>query len=217
MSKDTFRRISEEKQIMILDVAAKEFATHGFHKANINTIASNAGISIGAMYRYFKSKEDLFSETLNNGISMLRMKFGSVMETGLDPFSKIRLVFEVPVEFAKEKPYYLNLYMNLLSGGMDHFAKRYAHPIEKVGSDFFKQIIEDGIDKGLIDEDIDVDATCFFLDNHLMAFTFSQISLYLRLRMDVFMGGHANPERIIDATMHICKKIMKGDNHSIST
>ncbi|MCD6571518.1 MAG: TetR/AcrR family transcriptional regulator [Deltaproteobacteria bacterium] len=213
MPKDTFRRIHKEKQIMILDVAAKEFATHGFHKANINVIASNAGISVGAMYRYFKSKKDLFSETLENGLSMLRTKFNNVMEADLDPFSKIRLIFEIPVRFVKEKPSYLNLYINLLSGGMDDFVKQYAHPIEKVGSDFFKRIIQDGIKKGLIDKDIDVNAFSFFLDNHLMMFTFSHISLYLKIRQDEFMGGYADPEYIIDATIRICEKIMKVEDH----
>lgn len=67
MSRGTFKRIPLEKQRHILDTAMREFAGHGFHKANINAIAAKAGISIGALYKYFSSKEDLF---LDNHIMM---------------------------------------------------------------------------------------------------------------------------------------------------
>ncbi len=209
MPKDTFGRIPKERQSMIFDVAAKEFASHGFHKANINVIAANAGISIGTMYKYFSSKEDLFSETLENGLRLLQMRFNEIAESNQDPLSKIKRCFEVPVKFVEEKPYYLNLYLNLLSGGMDDFAARYAQPIEQVGSEFFKSIIREGIREGIMDNNLDVDATALFLDNHLMMFTFSQISLYLKIRQDEFMGGRAGSDRIISATMDLLGKLLR--------
>ena len=58
--KDTFARIPGQKQQRILDAAIAEFAANGFAGANINRIARQAGISIGAMYKYFRSKEDLY-------------------------------------------------------------------------------------------------------------------------------------------------------------
>ncbi|MCD6281903.1 MAG: TetR/AcrR family transcriptional regulator [Deltaproteobacteria bacterium] len=209
MPKDTFYRISREKQSMVLDTAAKEFAANGFHKANVNTIASNAGISVGSMYKYFSSKEDLFSETLENGIRMLREDFFDVLDSNVDTFTKIRRIFELPVTFAREKPYYLNLYLNLLSGGMEYFAEKYARRIESVGSEFFKKLVKDGIDSGQIDnDDIDIDVLTFFLDNHLMMFTFSQVSLYLKLRKEEFLGDNSDTDYIIDNTVEILRKVL---------
>jgi AcrR family transcriptional regulator len=209
MPKVTFERISKDRQSVIFDAAAKEFASHGFHKANINVIAAKAGISIGTMYKYFASKEELFSETLDNGLQILQMRFNEIAQSDHDPFIKLRRCFEVPVKFVEEKPYYLNLYLNLLSGGMDDFAARYAQPIEQVGSEFFKSIIREGMKEGIIDTNLDVDATALFLDNHLMMFTFSQISLYLKIRQDEFMGGCADSDRIIDTTMNLLIKLLK--------
>lgn len=194
---------------MVLDTAAKEFAANGFHKANVNTIASNAGISVGSMYKYFSSKEDLFSETLENGIRMLREDFFDVLDGNADTFTKIRRIFELPVTFAREKPYYLNLYLNLLSGGMEYFAEKYARRIESVGSEFFKKLVKDGIDSGQIDnDDIDIDALTFFLDNHLMMFAFSQVSLYLKLRKEEFLGDNSDTDYIIDNTVEILRKVL---------
>jgi AcrR family transcriptional regulator len=207
MARETFKRIPLEKQELILDVATREFGENGYHKANVNTIADKAGISIGAMYKYFSSKEELFCETLEMGISILNTMFSSISHAPGDPFEKVRAVFENVLAFAREKPYPLQIYMMLLSSNMDEFAKRYAHIIEEVGHTFFKQIIKDGIRDGYIDEDLDIDTATFFLDNHLMMFTFSQISLYLKIRQETFLEGRMSPERVIDETVRVCKRI----------
>jgi len=204
--KETFKHIPRHKQLVVLDTAAKEFASHGLDKAKVNIIASKAGISVGSIYKYFKSKDDLFSETLENGIRMLREDFLEVLASNDNVLIKIRHIFELPLTFVKEKPYYLNLYLNLLSGGMDNFAQKYARRIEKVGSEFFKNLIKDGIEEGYFDKDIDIDTFAFFLDNHLMMFTFSQISLYLRLRQDEFLGNNSDTGYVIDKTLDILGK-----------
>ncbi len=45
----------------ILIKAKKEFLLHGFEKASIRVIAKNAGVTTGALYTRFKSKDELFS------------------------------------------------------------------------------------------------------------------------------------------------------------
>ena len=207
MARDTFRRIAPEKQQMILDIATKEFAENGYHKANINTIASKARISIGAMYKYFTNKEELFCDTLEMGIGVLGETFMSRLDAGDDPFDKIRAIFVAVLAFAQENPQAIQLYMSLLSSSMDGFAKKYAKTIEEVGHYFFKKIMLDGIKSGYIDPDVDIDAANYFLDNHLMMFTFSQISLYLRIRQETFLEGRKSPEELIEDTVWVCRKI----------
>ena len=65
----------------------------------------------------------------------------------------------------------------------------------------------DGIKSGYIDPDVDIDAANYFLDNHLMMFTFSQISLYLRIRQETFLEGRKSPEELIEDTVWVCRKI----------
>ncbi len=44
---------------------------NGFSAANINVMAKNAGISIGSMYNYFESKENLFLAVVDYGYKVL--------------------------------------------------------------------------------------------------------------------------------------------------
>jgi AcrR family transcriptional regulator len=47
----------------ILDAALACFARKGFHETTIQDIASEAGLSHGALYRYFPSKDDIIEAT----------------------------------------------------------------------------------------------------------------------------------------------------------
>ena len=51
----------------LIESAAGHFARHGLDRANINTIALEAGCAKGTVYNYFQSKEDLFGEVLAEG------------------------------------------------------------------------------------------------------------------------------------------------------
>ncbi len=44
----------------ILDAAAAEFGTRGFHETSIVAITSRAGVALGSFYTYFSSKDELF-------------------------------------------------------------------------------------------------------------------------------------------------------------
>lgn len=50
----------EQTRRAILDAAARAFARRGFHGASVETVAAEAGLSTGAVYSNFKSKEELF-------------------------------------------------------------------------------------------------------------------------------------------------------------
>ena len=69
--KEAFERIPNERRERILEVGITEFSSKGYENANINTIARNAGISIGLMYKYFSTKEDLFLTCISRGMHIL--------------------------------------------------------------------------------------------------------------------------------------------------
>ncbi len=55
--------MSEEKSTLerILDSAKQEFMEKGFLNASLRNIVKSAGVTTGAFYRYYNSKEDLFA------------------------------------------------------------------------------------------------------------------------------------------------------------
>ncbi len=213
MPKETFLRIEAAKQEKILETAANEFAQHGYHKANINHIAAKAGISIGAMYKYFENKEDLAGATLLNGISVINHLYSAIEEID-DSFEQIRSIFTNTISLAEKYSDYLKLYLLLFTSDMDEFAEKYAQDIEDVGSNYLKKIIKDGIQKGYIDPNTDVNETVLFLDNHLMMFTFSQVSVYLKLRQETFLEEPMDMHHYVDETVHLCRKMFENKQPS---
>src|SRR5580765_1646852 len=49
----------EQRREQILDAAAACFARRGFHQTTMQDICEEAELSPGALYRYFRSKEEL--------------------------------------------------------------------------------------------------------------------------------------------------------------
>jgi len=47
------------KKDLIIYHAIREIASQGFYNAKMHTIAENAGIAVGTIYRYFRNKEEL--------------------------------------------------------------------------------------------------------------------------------------------------------------
>ncbi|NOX87574.1 MAG: TetR/AcrR family transcriptional regulator [Calditrichaeota bacterium] len=56
--------LQKERQNKILQAAAKYFAKVHYHEADMETIARDAGVGKGTLYRYFKNKDDLYLKTI---------------------------------------------------------------------------------------------------------------------------------------------------------
>ncbi len=56
--------VSEERKNQILDAAMNIFAKMGFHNARMDDVAQESGLSKGALYWYFKSKDAIIAAIL---------------------------------------------------------------------------------------------------------------------------------------------------------
>ena len=57
-----------ETKKKLLENAKREFLEKGFMGASLRTIAANAGVTTGAMYRHFKDKDDFFCTLVDEAI-----------------------------------------------------------------------------------------------------------------------------------------------------
>lgn len=62
---------AEETRARILEAAAECFAQHGYEAASVADICERAGVSKGAFYHHFPSKQDLFMALLNDWLEAL--------------------------------------------------------------------------------------------------------------------------------------------------
>ena len=59
----------------ILSAAKAEFSEKGFQSASLRRIVKNAGVTTGAFYGYFKSKEELFDALVGEQYDTLMVCF----------------------------------------------------------------------------------------------------------------------------------------------
>ena len=71
--KGTMQQRSEETRLRILDAAVKRFAIAGFNAASVDDICSAAGVSKGAFYHHFPSKQAVFLALLEGWLTMIDM------------------------------------------------------------------------------------------------------------------------------------------------
>jgi len=62
---------TQEKELAILEAASRIFASRPFHEVLIDTIAADAGIGKGTIYRYFETKEELYFATVLHVVEAL--------------------------------------------------------------------------------------------------------------------------------------------------
>jgi AcrR family transcriptional regulator len=71
---------SEETRGRILDAAVRKFAIAGYDGASVDDICAEAGVSKGAFYHHFPTKQSVFLALMNGWLTMI--------DTGLESFHK---------------------------------------------------------------------------------------------------------------------------------
>lgn len=84
----------EYRRRMIMDVAKKVFAAHGYHKTNIEMICKKAGVGRGTIYRYFKNKEAIFAVILEGNLEEMNRRM-------IDGYDSKELIFETREEIVE--------------------------------------------------------------------------------------------------------------------
>lgn len=88
-----FRRRKADRPGEIVEAALAVFAEKGFAAARLDEIAARAGVSKGALYLYFETKEDLFRAVVEQAIAPNIERVRAVVAAHPGPFSELlRLV-----------------------------------------------------------------------------------------------------------------------------
>ena len=147
----TFKKLPGPRQEEILYAAARIFAENGYWRANINSICDRAGISNGALYRYFKNKETLFIYVFNHAVERMLGVYNLGDCGGKDIFEQIRRMLRNTVEYYRDYPAYFELYADIWSGSMNEMAAKVNLDQEKIIDNFWINLAEAGAAQGEID------------------------------------------------------------------
>jgi len=75
------RRARERQRVRedIMDAALGVFVRAGYHEAAVEDIAREAGYSTGALYNYFRNKQDLFVQLVERVFTQIRDRVGGIL------------------------------------------------------------------------------------------------------------------------------------------
>ena len=186
--KEAFERATDERKEKILEVGIKEFASKGYEKANINIIAKKAGISIGLMYKYFSTKEDLFITFIQRGMSILDDAVDEILQSDDKLIVKAEKLIRTTCQLSQRDANYVKLYNEITSERDSEKAMEFAKAIEGETSKKYVKCITDALAKGDVRQDMDPRLFAFFLDNLLTSLQFSFTCDYYRNRLEIYTG-----------------------------
>ena len=206
--KDRFDVITREKQMQIIEAAIEEFADHGFNGTNINKVAKRAKISIGAMYSYFESKDELFLTVVGHLLELLSKVLGEI-DLESSALKIIKSLFYKAHDYAVLYPQVNQVYLDFSSHSLSSLSNRVSKDLETITKNLYYDVIEKAKSKGQIDESIDKGILSFVLDNLLMMYQFSYTSVYYKERMKIFVGETEDHHEQIEKMMYIIEKMIK--------
>lgn len=186
--KDAFERISDERKEKILEVGIEEFSSKGYENANINVIAKNAGISIGLMYKYFATKEDLFITCISRGMQILEDVIHDIMNSSDKLLVKAEKLIRATCIHSKKNANYIRLYNEITSEKGSERTKMLVNEIERKTSGIYITAIAQALAKGDVRADLDPRLFAFFLDNLLTSLQFSYTCDYYKERFKYYTG-----------------------------
>lgn len=210
----TFLKLSKQRQNEILDAAALVFANNGYHGSNIPEICSQAGISVGALYKYFNNKEAVFIAILERMGDLLANEFYGKIQINKDSIlaaiEEILKLMTSSKEIQQYRQYFI-LYLDIGSYSLNGFAESITDKFENIGREFFFKLVEHFKKSGQIRKDINTDHAAYFIDSYMTLFAYTLVSKHHLIRFDRFfknMGDTLTNEQRIGIVLDSIKMIL---------
>ncbi|HEX8727872.1 MAG TPA: TetR/AcrR family transcriptional regulator [Ktedonobacterales bacterium] len=141
--------VSEERRAQILEAALEVFARQGFHDARMDDIAQASGLSKGALYLYYKSKDAIIGALMRTVFSVVIRGVRSIEESDQPARERILLTtarFADELErFAGALPVMLEFYA---VAARDRTVRLYLREMYEDYTASLARVIEQGMARG---------------------------------------------------------------------
>lgn len=165
-SDEANRQIREERKKQILEAALKVFANKGLVATKISDIAKEAGLSHGLTYHYFKSKDEIFTELVKEGLHIWLRTYQLGLEVPGSPLEKILAVTDEVLNYAYQGSgvnRFLLMIEAMTSDAIPEEAKTYLMEREDLFNEYLVPVIIEGQKSGeIVDADPEHLATAYF-------------------------------------------------------
>lgn len=175
-------REKEEMRQLIVDTAIKIYLEEGYEKLSLRGIAQRIEYVPTAIYRYFKSKDDLYHAMHEWAFKQLMLEFEDKLSNIKDPIDRLKGLSSIYINFAFNNPELYDL-MFILKEPMCAEVNMEDWPCGQSTYKFLVDTVQEALDMSLLHaENAETLAFMFWSSTHGM------ISLYLRNRLRMYAG-----------------------------
>lgn len=213
---ELFWRIQEDKRSRIIHAAVEEFAAFGFQNANVNRIAQAAQVSVGALYKYFPTKDDLFLCIVEVSSTYLGEEIERIIRSDCSFLTKVESLVRLALSYSRKDPALIKLYSVFTSEGNCELAIQLSRQLESISANAYRALIEAAQAAGEVRTDVDAGMLAVMMDNQLMMTQFSYACDYYKERFALYAGAeHARDDGyVIEHTMRVMRSIfLGGESH----
>ncbi len=206
-----FGKLPIETQRHIIDAAAKVFAEEGYHYASVANICAEAGISNGALYKYFKNKEMLFLTVIDYCTAKVEELYKKHFLNVSAVYTAIGNFLMDLADFSEEYKLYSRIYSDLGSSSMNRFAADTAEKFRKASSAYTVKMVQSSKERGEIKKTIETEKAAYLIDTLITVFSYSMVSDYQKTRFDSFFsknGGTVTTADMIEQMTALLKQTL---------
>ncbi|MBI4618585.1 MAG: TetR/AcrR family transcriptional regulator [Desulfobacterales bacterium] len=161
-----FLQLDTEKQQRVLEAVIDEFSDRGYEKASMNVVVQKAGISKGALFKYFRSKSGLFAFVYRIALNQVKDYLRTVRNEsyGENFFKRLEKIMAAGVDFVHRYPGLSRIYYHIIFTGDAPYKNEIIEELHRESIKFIESLIEDGIRRGDILPNLDLKTTAFVLE-----------------------------------------------------
>jgi AcrR family transcriptional regulator len=138
-------RSSNISKEQIINAAAKVFITDGFENATVDDIAKEAKIAKGSIYTYFKSRDEILTESIKFVASERINALQSLINKKKSSLEKLQILISANKKIAQIQPELFLMNYALLLSSHENIKKKVASEFFKAYLSLVERIIKEGI------------------------------------------------------------------------
>lgn len=115
--------LKERRRLEIIRTACKLFSEKGYYNTTMPDVAQAVGMSVGNLYNYFESKEELAKEIMMTVSHWVGERLKSINEIDTDFKEKTRRFVESFFEIALEEPELINYFLRVFLVNREVFSE----------------------------------------------------------------------------------------------
>ena len=147
----------EKNKDRIEEAAKKLFIKQGFHATSMRNIAARAGTSLGNVYNYYRTKEEILGSIISKYQTIIDGRLRSIfdeIDQPLEPESLVRFGGQIKKMVNDHHDFWLLMYIDVLEFENRHFRKMFEGLVENLRRRYASQF-EELRNRGAVHSDVD--------------------------------------------------------------